>query len=234
MDIKVLKNYLIAPLFDLIAPPSCIVCGKPFPSDFICSNCLAKIEKYRIKPPFCRRCGTPLSGSKCRKCHGKKLYFDKNRGAYVYKGPVVTIIERFKYSMFTKLAVWMAFQMAKAIEDEFDIIVPVPLYSARIRERGFSQTCMLADKLSRITEKPWIKALKRTRYTKSQTLLKANERVSNVRNAFEIVKPEAVKDKRILLVDDVMTTGATLNECARVLKKNGTREVFGLVFAIAL
>ena len=117
--------------------------------------------------------------------------------------------------------------------DEFDLIVPVPLHPTKQRERGFNQAAVLAQALSKRTSLPVGKALRRVRYTKTQTAFDRAERMQNLRHAF-CLRPRAdVQGLRVLLVDDVLTTGSTLSECARVLKKAGASSVYAATAARA-
>ncbi len=112
------------------------------------------------------------------------------------------------------------------------VLIPVPLHSKRLRERGFNQAGLLAQEASPFLKLPLgLDFLIRRRYTKPQVDLKGEARVKNVADAFYCLKPEAVKGKKIILVDDVLTTGSTLSECARVLKESGAKEVYGLALA---
>jgi ComF family protein len=125
------------------------------------------------------------------------------------------------------------------LEDErvrdlsFDVIVPVPLHAARQRERGFNQAQLLAELLSARTSIPTKPLLERIRYTTTQTALDRAERIENLHNAFRLRKKADVQALRVLLVDDVLTTGATLSECARVLKRAGALSVYAAIVARA-
>jgi len=115
----------------------------------------------------------------------------------------------------------------------FDVIVPVPLHPARRRERGFNQAELLARSLSRLTGLPVMLVLERVRYTTTQTAFDRTERMENLRNAFRLRPARNVRGSRVLLVDDVLTTGSTLSECARVLKESGASSVHAATAARA-
>ena len=145
--------------------------------------------------------------------------------AYRGRGIVRQIIHEFKYGRQIHLRHLVARWLNSALEDErlrqshFDVIVPVPLHPARQRERGFNQAGLLAELLSARTSIPVKPLLERTRYTTTQTALDRSERMENLHNAFRLRKNADVRGLRVLLVDDVLTTGSTLNECARILKR---------------
>jgi ComF family protein len=116
---------------------------------------------------------------------------------------------------------------------QFDLIIPVPLHSARLRERGFNQAHFLARILSEEIDAPLSAALQRVRYTRTQTAFDRTERMENLRDAFRLRKKVSVRDLQVLLVDDILTTGSTLNECARVLREAGARSVHAVTVARA-
>lgn len=150
------------------------------------------------------------------------------------------LIHRFKYDKKTPLGKRLARRLGEAVarEREFagcDLIVPVPLHRARCRERGFNQSEVLAEGISQKTNLPLEKGvLKRKKNTKDQTYLNAQQRAENVRDAFSITQPEIVENKKVILVDDVTTTGATLNECARMLQDSGAKSIFAATLAVVV
>jgi ComF family protein len=149
------------------------------------------------------------------------------------------IIHEFKYNRQIHLRHLVARWLGAALDDErlcgrrFDLIVPVPLHPARQRERGFNQAGLLAKLLARQSSIPVKPLLERIRYTNTQTALDRSERMENLHNAFRLRKNADVRGLRMLLVDDVLTTGATLNECARVLKRAGALSVHAATAARA-
>ncbi|MGA7273964.1 MAG: ComF family protein, partial [Candidatus Udaeobacter sp.] len=144
---------------------------------------------------------------------------------YRGRGIVRQIIHEFKYGRQIHLRHLVARWLKTALDDErlrqshFDVIVPVPLHPARQRERGFNQASLLAELLSAQASIPVKPLLERVRYTTTQTALDRSERMENLHNAFRLRKNADVRGLRVLLVDDVLTTGSTLNECARILKR---------------
>lgn len=157
------------------------------------------------------------------------------RSAFIYEGPALEAVHRLKYAGDVSLAGPLAKCLLGSISFEGPFtVVPVPLFPGKLRKRGFNQSLLIARELSRLTGSPLdFTRLKRVRDTGQQVGLKADERKRNVKGAFTIIDAAAFKGRRALLVDDVATTGATLNECAKVLKAAGA-EVFALTVARAV
>ncbi len=234
-------------LLDLIYPPSCEICKEPLPGGregserWLCADCLAKLPK--IEPPFCERCGEPYDGAisgpfRCGNCADLKLHFDFAIAPYRADGEVRELIHRFKYEEQLHLRGLLASLLAGVFEDprfngvaaqEF-VLVPVPLHATRKRERGYNQSWELCRSLAKITGLACKDALQRSRATKAQASLTRNMRVENLRGAFQ-VRPRlaqngTLKAKRVILVDDVLTTGSTASECARtLLRQAGVQNV---------
>jgi ComF family protein len=150
----------------------------------------------------------------------------------VYEGPLRTAIHRFKFKKRKRLAEALGVVLVKYVShnpglniEEMDLIVPVPLHRKRLRERGFNQVRLLADVLNRYFGTPVVEALGRTRETKAQFDLERGERFKNVYKAFKVTDNKAVYGKRIVLLDDIYTTGATIIECSKALKIAGARRV---------
>ncbi len=227
----------------LLYPPACTLCGgKTRAGEYLCEQCEAKA--IRIVAPFCQQCSEPFEGAittafSCANCAHRTIYFDAAVAAYRGRGIVRQIIHDFKYSRQVHLRHLVARWLCTAFDDErlcgrnFDIIVPVPLHSTRQRERGFNQASLLAELLSARISIPCKPQLKRVRYTTTQTSLDRAERMENLRNAFRLRKKADVRGLRVLLIDDVLTTGSTLSECARVLKRAGAISVYAATAARA-
>src|SRR5438093_2068264 len=227
----------------LLYPPVCTICGGNVRAgDYLCNQCEAKV--VRIVAPFCQKCSEPFEGSitsefACANCAHRTIYFDAAVSAYRGRGIVRQIIHEFKYGRQIHLRHLVARWLNCALDDErlrqshFDVIVPVPLHPTRQRERGFNQAGLLAELLSAQTSIPCKPLLERTRYTTTQTALDRSERMENLHNAFRLRKNANVRSLRVLLVDDVLTTGSTLNECARVLKRGGAFSVHAATAARA-
>jgi competence protein ComFC len=222
-------------LVSLFYPSFCAICsGVVAPGEHLCGPCTD--EAPRLRPPFCAKCSQPFAGAitetfACANCRNRVLNFETAVSAYRSRGVVRQVMHDFKYGRQVHLRDVLAGWLADALEDprlagrRFDFIVPVPLHPARKRERGFNQAELLARALSRTTGIPLHSALQRTRYTTTQTQFDRAERMQNLRDAFRLRRGSNVQDLRVLLVDDVLTTGSTLSECASVLKKSGALSV---------
>jgi competence protein ComFC len=230
-------------LASLLYPPVCAVCSASVPgNEYLCDECDNKI--IRIVPPFCAKCSEPFAGQisgpfSCANCAHRTLHFSAAVAAYRSRGIVRRIILDFKYGRQIYLRHLVARWLGAALDDErlrsreFDIIVPVPLHPTRERERGFNQAALLAELLGAhrsIQVKP---VLERIRYTTTQTVFDRAERMENLRDAFRLRKNADVRGLRVLLIDDVLTTGSTLSECARILKDTGALTVYAATAARA-
>ena len=223
------KFELLQSAASLLYPPGCTICGKSVRAgEYLCDQCETKA--IRNVAPFCQKCSEPFEGFitntfACANCAHRTIYFDAAVSAYRGRGIVRQIIHEFKYGRQIHLRHLVARWLNSALDDErlrqshFDVIVPVPLHPARQRERGFNQASLLAELLGAQTSIPVKSLLERTRYTTTQTALDRSERMENLHNAFRLRKNADVRGLRVLLLDDVLTTGSTLNECARILKR---------------
>ena len=227
----------------LLYPPVCTICrGKTRAGEYLCAPCETKA--LRIVAPFCQQCSEPFAGKitgafTCANCAHRTIYFDAAVAAYRGRGVVRQIIHDFKYGRQIYLRHLVARWLCAALDDErlrgreFDLVVPVPLHPTRQRERGFNQASLLAELLSARTAIRCKPVLKRIRYTTTQTALDRAERMENLHNAFRLRKNADVRGLRVLLIDDVLTTGSTLSECARVLKRAGATSVHAATAARA-
>ncbi len=241
----VLKD-LVQGLKSLVYPPHCLVCTNhhtAHPSGAgVCPPCQARIVFNR--PPFCRKCSRHLGISVtniCKECRTKDPFFDFAWSACLYEDPLKELIHRFKYGQKTQLRHLFAEVMISFIKEydldtgQFDAIVPVPLSSTRTRERGYNQAQLLARELAEkfsIPLAPEGNQLRRIRHTRPQTFLDEKQRWTNIKGAFTIGKLNTFKRKNILLIDDLLTTGATTSEAARALKDAGAGTVGVLTLAI--
>ena len=229
---------------DLLYPPRCEACGR-LRRDAICPECDAAI--VRIERPVCQVCGVPFdpraqAAPRCAQCRGKRRPFSVARSAAYYEGPVVEAIRRFKYHCQAVLWRPLGGLMVEALEDgaadvdpeTVDVVCPVPLHESRLRERGFNQSELLAEVVAEAIGKPLRPLLEKTRPTAPQVDLPAKSRGANVRGAFAARLEEVIAGQRVLLIDDLFTTGATLGECARALRRAGAEEVRVLTLARAV
>lgn len=223
---------------NLLYPPVCQLCHArraEAPAGFVCGQCWRQVRF--IRPPFCHRCGLPFAGEfttnfVCTNCHDLELHFSSARSAVVAKGVVREAIHRFKYSG----AVWfenflvglLLREAAPALlaSEPWDGLVPVPLHPVKLREREFNQAARLAAPLARATKIPLReKILRREHSTGTQTALTRTERAANMKHAFAVRPGVRLAGQRLVLVDDVFTTGATTNACAAALRAAGAKEV---------
>lgn len=224
-------------LVGFIYPNVCQLCGGQRANStdgFVCSNCWEKVRF--IKPPYCQRCGLPFQGNltnkfECGNCRELKLHFRSARSAVKLDGAVLEVVRRYKY----KRALWFEPFLADLLirealpdlrQEKWDYIVPVPLHPSKKREREFNQAERLATFLSAAAGIPMdTTLLKRVTWTQTQTKLSRDKRAENMRNAFTMRKRRKLNGERILLFDDVFTTGATTNACAEVLLEAGASEI---------
>ncbi len=216
---------------DILYPPSCLIC-QTGQLRTICQDCYNQIiEAHAVG---CRRCGAFTGKSLCQRCaNGNIFNFESAYAFGIYNGALRHAIHRLKYGRRRILGKELGRILAASIADSapfrserIQSIIPVPLHSSRLRWRGFNQAELLADVLSVDLGYEVLGALKRARKTPSQVHLRRTERAINVSNAFAVTEPNRVAGKSVLLVDDVLTSLATVNECARVLKLAGADKVF--------
>jgi ComF family protein len=224
---------LIKSLLGLLYPPHCYICERPTDLTFICEGCFEEIETERISPPICKICGCPLPDPDidlCIECANHKQYFDWARSFGFYEGVLAELVKALKYRKEKALSKELAHLLHKALDDiEIEAITFVPLSPKRKRERGFNQGELLAWELGKLVGLDVLPTLAKTRETKPQTELSGKERVENVKDSFKVA--QSPKCANILLVDDVLTTGATASECSRVLKEDGCGCVYVLTVA---
>jgi ComF family protein len=231
-----IQNWLNVGL-GFLYPESCQICGEEHATareGFVCRRCWTQVRF--IRPPFCERCGLPYPGDltapfECSNCREMELHFHSARSAVVARGMVREVIHRYKYQR----ALWFEPFLADLLVREakpalsgqhWDFIVPVPLYPVKQREREFNQAERLAFHLSAATAIPLNqKLLRRVISTATQTLLTREQRAKNMRGAFSVPGNSGLDGERIVLVDDVFTTGATTSACAKALRDAGAGDV---------
>ncbi|MGQ9634297.1 MAG: ComF family protein [Bryobacteraceae bacterium] len=227
-----------------ILPEECRLCGKPLYEITrapVCQECL-RLPAPLAAEYFCVRCRTPFLNSfplddegVCALCRSGAQAFDAAYSFGAYDGALRDLIHLFKYARIRTLAKPLGDYLVSAfpLDQRFDVIVPMPLHWRRLWQRGFNQADLLARELARRRGLPVVKAVRRKRFTASQAGLPHAARRRNVSGAFAPAGKGVVQEKRILLVDDVLTTGATASACARTLKQAGARYVAVLALARA-
>jgi ComF family protein len=217
-------------LLDLLFPPRCVIC-RSADADWFCNSCRSEIN--RILPPLCDRCGRPLDKRVCSYCTTTPLQIDGIRAMAFFEGNLRKAIHAFKYGQRPELANILgrlASEYLSAHPLPADLITAVPLHPERERSRGYNQSRLLARIVGTQTNlSVWEDALTRVRATQSQVELNAEERIANVQGAF--AADGRVAGKRILLIDDVCTTGATMDACSVALKERGAKSVWELALA---
>lgn len=226
-------------ILDLIFPIACVNCKKE--GELFCNNCVNKVEVFN--KPYCPVCRFRLAGQSNSEANDqhkncrRKNNLKKLIAAASYNDPLIkNLVEIYKYQFVSILAQPLASLLIKSIsslsEKNKYVIIPVPLHRKRLQWRGFNQAELLAKNLTNYFNIEFSNALTRTKETIPQVQLNFEERTLNIKNAFSINLNENLKGKIVLLIDDVYTSGATMNECAGLLKKAGAKEIWGCVVAI--
>ncbi|MBU0608899.1 MAG: ComF family protein [Armatimonadetes bacterium] len=234
-------RHVLQALLDLIYPPRCEVCETLGPEVF-CTRCLAEVLPH--EPPECRLCGAllprgPAVRDVCHECATTRRHYDGARSAGVHCATLRQAVIQFKFNNRRRLQVPLARLLADRLEAEppgglplsqVDCLVPIPLHPRRRQWRGFDQALLITTELARMTGLPLVVGLARTRATTPQLQLKPQEREPNVRGAFAPLG-RALEGKRILLIDDVYTTGATANQAAKAAKEGGAVAAYVLTIS---
>ncbi len=203
-------------------PPVCLICGQAGRPDLdCCAGCEEELPRLRGQ---CQRCGLELDSDRalCGRCSMALPSFDATWPAFAYHNEIEKLVQRFKFRADLAAGRLLGKLLARRLEalgaTRPDVIMPVPLHARRLLQRGFNQSALLCRDLSaEMDGLPWVDGMKRTRDTATQIHLPADRRAANVRGAFALTRlPKGARS--VVLVDDVMTTGSTLNECARLLR----------------
>lgn len=233
-----LKRFSLT-ILEFFLPRLCLFCGAAVGEEAqvaVCPECQGRIEW--VESPVCPCCGLVFDSREgpehlCGPCQKDPPPFRRARAAAVYEGPVAEAIKRFKFgrqmAYLPVLQSWLKQPRCQELLEEADLLAPVPLHPRRLKARGFNQALLLAQGWE---ETPLSReVVVRLRHTKPQIGLNPKERRENVQRAFAVPHPQEVKGKKVLLVDDLYTTGATAKECARVLRRAGASEVNVLTVA---
>lgn len=232
-------------IINIIYPLVCAECHRPnhnkASNSYICDECYRGIKRHI--PPFCHKCGRGLSEIKsirsgiCATCSNRHYYFQEAWSLCSYEGTIKDLIHKFKYNqkiqykaIFENLL--KEFFEAFNILRDVDLIVPIPLHPARLREREYNQSQILASMVAEIIKKPAaLDVVTRLKNTRSQIDLDEKRRIKNITGCFAVKNPVQIKSKSILLVDDVLTTGITLSEAARTIKQFSPNKISCLTLA---
>ena len=233
---KKIWNKYILPLF---WPEICPFCGR-VSRNGICKTCREELERIRIREPRCMRCGKPLRRPEqeyCFDCEQTVHAFDRGYSLWLHKGPVKQSVYQFKYHNQRRFAVYYAAEMTEAFFPAVslwkpDLLIPIPLHKKRIKKRGFNQSLLIAEELGKRMSLPVdAKSLVRNKDTSPQKILDPAGRKRNLEQAFS-VRDTFVPVPAVLLVDDIYTTGNTLDAAAKKLKEKGVQKVYFLTISI--
>ncbi len=238
-------RHWMKPFLDLVFPLRCLVCGEELGGDVglrLCRSCARGV--HEVRDPVCPACGQPLPspelleihpGFRCGACRIDPHRYARAWVLFYFEDSMRELIHRFKYQGRSRLGRRLIQQCRGRIEridDTFDMVLPVPLSPLRLRIRGFNQSTLLAREVAGILDLPLVvDLLVRKRGGRRQVGLRGAARRRNVRGRFAASKPERIRNRKVLLVDDVVTTGATADECARLLRRSGAKEVSLLALA---
>ncbi len=239
------KKFPLLRIFDnLFYPKRCVFCRRPLPLHSgmgYCNECM-KVLPFCLALNRCKHCGRPVSGEEqlCSHCRNREpKFFRRISAAYLYKGIVRRSLLRFKRERYRNHGLVYAQHMALTLKEDvpnevFDLVVAVPPRGARMKEQDYDQAMTLGKQLAKQLRLPFRNGvLFRTEPRRKQSRLSSGERLQNIHGNIHVRRKGTVSSKRILLVDDICTTGSTLNECARVLGNAGAKAVFCAVAAIA-
>ena len=224
-------------LLDIIYQPFCVIC-ETVCDDYLCDKCLEKIEI--ITPPYCHRCGIPCETYLCTSCREREFYFDRAVSAGIFDGVLREAIHKFKFKSIETLIeplgnILVNYYISTGFNKRIDLVIAVPIHKSRCIERGFNQAEKLSNYLSRHYYIPSCNdALVKIKKTSDQADLQLDERMINLQDVFYAKNKTVISGKRILLIDDVFTTGSTVNEASKALKEAGAKEVYVYTLARSL
>ncbi len=227
---KTRNGGILSAVDKLLFPPLCLACGCRIDSasQVLCEQCQERLVP--ILENYCLKCGSPLENYNCEACSHLDFVFDFARAAFVYQSPTRELVHSLKYDSLTSPAAFfsralMEIPAANRFGARFDCVCAIPLHRVRKRERGFNQAELLARKLASMLGLPYVQPIYRRVYTRSQTNLSRQARLENLAGAFALRRKSDIAGKRVILVDDVFTTGSTVNEASKLLKDAGAARV---------
>ena len=231
-------RFLLKSLADFVYPPVCYGCDTEVEEGLVCEGCRLALFTHELA--VCPKCGRPCTrtAETCGQCR-TPFSLSRVRALGTYVPPFDKLVQAFKYSGKTNVGELLGRALAALVQQDevlsaADAVCPVPLHPARLRERGFNQSLLLAAAISMSTRIPLAEFLVRTKNTATQTRkMNPEARLKNLARAFRLRPDAGVSGKRVLLVDDVMTTGATLDQAAQELLRGGAASVLGAVVAAA-
>lgn len=237
-----MKSYADS-FLELIYPEknTCFICedyDESINDKYICSHCRKLLKK--LEPPLCKKCSKPINYSSttefCPECCEEEKYFEISKSPYAYEGLIKKAIYSYKYynkPYFYKLfGNLLVDYMISTDYKDFDCIVAVPLHSSKMRKRGYNQSELIGKYISNKLSIPYVDALKRTKKTAKQSEQNKLQRKKNLKDAFEIKNSkDKIINNTVLLVDDIYTTGSTVDECSKVLINNGASKVYVITIA---
>lgn len=245
MDFKSAFRYLTWVAGDLLFPRHCELCLKVIPHEnktYLCEACFGLIRF--IPSSACRGCAKVFPGAFpsvedwiCPNCSHTKRFYESCYAVSYYEGPMKVLLQTFKFARAEYLAgtlqeIFIKGLLGKINFERFDFSIPIPLHPLKLKERGFNQSLILVQAIRKKTRLRILPGnMVRKKFSEGQTLQDKKARLENIHGSFEIRAPREIEGKEVLLVDDVLTTGATLQECARLLIKTGAKSVTALVLA---
>ena len=229
-------NYWWRSLIRILYPANCILCKTSLLLDelHLCLLCQQKIQP--LPKPLCLKCARPIppfdAYTTCSSCRAERPHYDRGFALVEYDEPTKLIFHQIKFEkkpwLFEIYGGLLHPSFLPLRFNDYEMIIPVPLDGSREQKRGFNQALMIAKMVKRVDplyEVPIQKLIKKTKKTTPQSQLRRNQRLTNLNNAFKLNQPQEISGKNILLIDDIFTTGSTINECARLLKENGAGRV---------
>jgi ComF family protein len=226
-----LKNFIYG-FTDLFFPKFCVVCKKPIvhQDNHICEECLKSIN---ISTDRCPVCSGSLENGECVFCSERKVYIDRNICCFDYEGVIKKLMAGYKFSGYKRISKVFGSLFYNSVNDfpKGDIITSVPMTKKKIWKRGYNQSEIFAKELGKLYKLKYLKLLSESKEALVQRELNFTERFFNILGRYTVLNKSHILGKSIILADDVFTTGATINECARVLKEAGADKVFSVTIA---